>query len=99
MRFFVDFEEEATRNDVTLPAGRVFFSCACWESAAAVPAGMPEGVLDGPEGVQLLTSGGLTIKRNDIRNLWGALGDVMLILGRFSVAPSERGEPAAEAAA
>ena len=81
---------------VTLPAGRVFFSCACWESKEALPDGIidgavnmpdgqPAGVVEGPDGVWVLDQGGLTIKRNDVRNLWGSLGDVMLILGRFSV--------------
>ena len=32
-------------------------------------------------------TGGLTIKRNDWRNGFGALGDVFLILGRFNLAP------------
>ena len=38
-------------------------------------------------GVQVVQNGGLTIKRNDIRNGFGALGDVFLILGRFNLAP------------
>lgn len=29
-RFFLDFPEGATRNDVTLPAERVYFMTACW---------------------------------------------------------------------
>ena len=97
LRFFVDFPAEASRNDVTLPAGRVFFSTTCWESKAALPNGfsgggveMPDGgtarLYEGPGGVYVLDQGGCTIKRNDVRNLWGSLGDVMLILGRFSVA-------------
>ena len=78
---------------MTLPAGRVFFSCAMWDSKDALPEGIGDGALDlpdgqtagvleGPGGVQLLDKGGLSIKRNDWRNLWGSLGDVMLILGR-----------------
>ena len=91
IRFFLDFPDGAARNDVTLPAGRVFFSTVCWDStkqpetAAELPDAM---VMPGPDGVQVLTSGGLTIKRNDARNLWGALGDVNLILGRFSASPA-----------
>jgi len=99
LNFFVDFPEAATRNDVTLPQGRVFFSGAAWDSREALPDGilngavdLPDGkragVLEGPGGLFLLDQGGCTIKRNDFRNLWGSLGDVMLILGRFTV-----GEP------
>ena len=36
---------------------------------------------------KLAAAGGLSIKRDDARNLWGALGDVFLILGRFTIAP------------
>ena len=91
LRGFLDFPEEAVRNDVSLPAGRVFFSSVILDSEkvrddAKVPI---QDCLDGPGGVQLLRSGGLTIKRNDIRNLYGALGDVMLILGRMSFAEQE----------
>ena len=32
LRFYIDFPEDAVRNDVTLPAGRVFFNTAVWES-------------------------------------------------------------------
>ena len=31
LRFFLDFPQEATRNDVTLPAGRLFFTTGCWQ--------------------------------------------------------------------
>ncbi|KAL7425781.1 hypothetical protein ACHAXH_000129 [Discostella pseudostelligera] len=31
-RFFLDFPEGATRNDVVLPAGRIFFMTACWNN-------------------------------------------------------------------
>jgi len=103
LNFFIDFPASAQRNDVTLPEGRVFFSCACWESRAALPNGITEGAIDmpngnragvveGPGGVYLLDQGGCVIKRNDWRNLWGSLGDVMLILGRFTLA-----EPVPEA--
>ena len=102
-RFFVDFPEEAARNDVTLPAGRVFFSSACWDptglseaDASALQAEIDAvdgrgdaGILATPSGVQLLDAGGLTIKRNDWRNGWGAFGDVMLILGRYSLTKPE----------
>ena len=97
LNFFIDFTEGAKRNDVTLPAGRVFFSSAMWDSKQALPDGITDGVLllpdgekaavvEGPGGLFLLSKGGVTIKRNDFRNLWGSLGDVMLILGKFSVA-------------
>ena len=32
VNWFIDFPESATRNDVSLPEGRVFFSGAAWES-------------------------------------------------------------------
>ena len=97
LTFFVDFPAEAVRNDVSLPAGRIFFSGACWESKDALPEGIAEGAIDMPNGekagvvagaggVYLLDKGGCSIKRNDFRNLWGSLGDEMLILGRFSLA-------------
>ena len=84
-------------SQVTLPEGRVFFSCACWESrqvlpndiiggAIDMPNGQRAGVVEGPGDVYVLDQGGCSVKRNDFRNLWGSLGDVMLILGRFSVA-------------
>jgi len=87
VRFFIDFPEGATRNDVNLPAGRVFFSSVCFDSEerrAAADLGQGE-VVEAPSGTQLLADGGLTIKRNNFRNLWGALGDANLILGRFTV--------------
>ena len=45
-----------------------------------------EGSIEGPRGLKLATSGGLSLKVNDVRNLWGALGEVNIILGRFTVA-------------
>ena len=97
LNFFIDFPEEATRNDVTLPAGRVFFSAALWESKDSLPEGILDGtielpngimagVVEGPGGVFVLNNGELSIKRTNALNLWGALGDVMLLLGRFNVA-------------
>ena len=54
---------------------------------AALP---PEvDVVDGPGSMRILTQGGLTIKRNGLTNLYGALGDVNLILGKFTFAPSD----------
>ena len=32
LRFFLDFPEDATRNDVVLPAGRLFFTTGCWQA-------------------------------------------------------------------
>lgn len=159
LRFYLDIPEEARRNDVTLPAGRLFFSSACWDSderAAAqaeadalkseiediiktkdaatdyaqakgeagsnvgfleranafrkakqrsdtatplveqykgILRSLPDEVIEAGK-VELLTTGGLQIKkRNDATNLWGALGDVFLILGRFSL-QSKHTEPA-----
>ena len=96
VRFYLSFPESSRRNDVTLPAGRVFFSSSCFEGADALDAMgvQPSEVIDGPGGVGLLRQGGLTIKRNDASNLFGLLGDVMLILGRFSVSPREQQQPA-----
>jgi hypothetical protein len=97
LSFFLDFPEEATRNDVTLPAGRVFFSGACWDSEKDLPSDLlaggrvdlPNGeegeMLAAPGGGYVLTKGGLSIRRNDWRNLWGTIGDVMLILGRYTL--------------
>ena len=33
LRFYLDIAEAAQRNDVTLPAGRLFFSTGCWEAS------------------------------------------------------------------
>jgi len=84
VRFFLDFPSGAARNDVSIPAGRVFFSNVCFDETteAEIPA---SEVVDGPAGVRILAGGGLTIKKNTLLNLWGALGDVNLILGRFSL--------------
>lgn len=87
LRFFLDFPQPIVRNDVILPAGRVFFSGVCFErnvQEATLEAG--ESVVVGPRGdVGLLTQGGLTIKRNNFMNLYGALGDTNIILGRYKV--------------
>ena len=89
VRFFLDFPEGAARNDVTLPAGRVFFSSAAFdgdldeEIEAQIPA---SDILAAPNGVKLVNSGGLSIKKqNNFLNLYGALGDVNLILGRYEL--------------
>ena len=91
LRMFLDIPEAATRNDVSIPAGRVYLSTVCWQGEEAEAAMMIAnagvgGMIEAPGGdVALLTEGGLTIKRNGGRNLWGALGDVFLILGRFTL--------------
>jgi hypothetical protein len=36
-----------------------------------MPNGETAGVVEGPGGVCVLNKGGLSIKRNDVRNLWG----------------------------
>lgn len=41
-RFFLDFPEEAERNDVKLPAGRVFFTSSCWQDDAEFAEAMRE---------------------------------------------------------
>jgi len=91
IRFFLEFPKGAARNDVSLPSGRVFFSGVVFDRKGDVPAprlGRGENILerDGGGGkVGILDSGGLTITRNGITNLYGALGDTSLILGRFKV--------------
>ena len=90
LRFFIDFPDGAERNDVSIPAGRVFFSGACFDRERMEAALPPEvDVVDGPGSMRILTQGGLTIKRNGLTNLYGALGDVNLILGKFTFAPSD----------
>ena len=98
IRFYLDFPDGAERNDVSLPAGRVYMSCACYEGTALTAeeeaAILADGLtlIDAPSGLRLLSRGGLSIKRNDLRNLYGALGDVYLILGKAGYAPSPRTE-------
>jgi len=85
VNFFIDFPKGATRNDVTLPAGRVFFSCSVWdsdESRAAAGVGKDE-VVETPSGAQLLQIGRIRIEKNDLRNLGGAYSNTDIILGRF----------------
>ena len=86
VRFYLDFPQEARRNDVTLPSGRVYFSTSCFadEEARINMMAPPEEVLS-VDGVQVVNQGGLTIKGNGPKNAFGAFGDVMLILGRFSL--------------
>ncbi|EOD38533.1 hypothetical protein EMIHUDRAFT_446917, partial [Emiliania huxleyi CCMP1516] len=43
LRFFLDFLTEAARNDVTLPAGRVFFSGTCVDPELAQALGPTPG--------------------------------------------------------
>lgn len=56
------------------------------DGAVTMPDGQAAGVVEGPGDSYVLNSGGCSIKRNDWRNLGGALGDVMLILGRYTFA-------------
>lgn len=83
LRFFLDFPDGASRNDVRLPAGRVFFSGLCFADRTAASLKAGESLMEGPGGTGILTDGGLTIKKNGLVNLYGALGDVNLILGRY----------------
>ena len=90
---YLDFPKDATRNDVTLPAGRVYFSSTCFAGEAArVSMQAPAEEVVDTGSVQLINQGGLTIKGNGPRNLWGAFGDVMLILGRFSLSSATQDE-------
>lgn len=43
------------------------------------------GSLEGPDGVEIAAAGGISIKANGPKNLWGGLGDVYHILGKFEV--------------
>ena len=47
-------------------------------------ASLPNEVVSAGQ-VELLTIGGVSIKGNGAKNLWGVLGDVFLILGRFTI--------------
>lgn len=83
LRFFLDFPEGASRNDVSIPEGRVFFSGVAFVSVEGAPAELT--LFEAPSGNAVNTDGGLTIKRNGIANLYGALGDINLILGRYRI--------------
>jgi len=86
LRFFIDFPQGAARNDVSIPAGRVFFSCSVWDSEKRrAAAGAEDEVVEAPSGVLLSATGRVIVKRNDPSNLGGAFGDVNLLLGRFTV--------------
>lgn len=91
VRFFLDFPEEITRNDVVVPAGRVYFSMGCFDGAAANALQVPSSeVMAGPNGMSLVSKGGMTIVKNGIKNGYGAFGDANFILGRFTIAPPPR---------
>lgn len=95
LRFFLDFPEGASRNDVTLPAGRVFFSGVCLDDVSTALPG--ERVVQGPAtsggNAGILADGGMTIKKKDgITNLYGAFGEVNLMLGRYSVSETKKDE-------
>ena len=65
LRFFVDFPDEATRNDVTLPKGRVYFSGVCWDERGA------DIIRDAPPGVGVLAASPLA--QRPTRQLEGRL--------------------------
>jgi len=87
--------------DVNLPPGRVFFSGVIFENAQKATLMEGESVLtirmDEEEEeeekrdekstttIGILTEGGLSMKKNSITNLYGALGDVNVIVGRYSI--------------
>ena len=90
LRFFLDFPYGAQRNDVTIPKGRVYFSSACIPSSPTTAGDNNNNnlssLIQAPSGDSIFKEGGITIKRNGgILNLWGAAGDINLILGRYSV--------------
>jgi len=97
LNFFVDLPEQAARNDVTLPAGRLFFSGAVWDSRKSLPPGIldgvvgmpngePVGVVEGPGGVFMLNRGELSVRSNSARNLWGLFGEGSAVMGQFTLA-------------
>ena len=95
LRFFLDFPEGAERNDVSIPPGRVFFSSALLDGDSDDAYDVPASeIYEARGGLKLLNSGGLTIKKNTLLNLWGALGDVNLILGRYSLSGGKTAEAA-----
>ena len=83
--FFLNFPEGASRNDVTLPAGRIFFSGVCFDNVDNAPLEHGESLMEGPGKVGILTEGGMTMKQNDWKNLGGALGDTNIMLGRYKI--------------
>ena len=87
LRFFLDFPDGATKNDLSVaPGTRVFFSGACFAPGADPPRlGPAESLVGDDSGARFLNTGGLTIKRNNVWNGWGALGDVNLKFGRFRI--------------
>ena len=100
LRFFLDFPEGAERNDVSIPPGRVFFSSALLDGDSDDAYDVPASeIYEARGGLKLLNSGGLTIKKNTLLNLWGALGDVNLILGRYSLSGGKTAEEAGRPAA
>lgn len=46
LRFYLDFGEGAQRNDVSIPAGRVFFDTACWDQEELHAAEADEALLE-----------------------------------------------------
>ena len=92
LRFFLDFPKGAIRNDVSIPSGRVYFSTACFpinndavQGQMKLDESIASFVERNDQKVAILKEGGITIKKNSIMNLYGALGDVNLILGRYKV--------------
>jgi hypothetical protein len=94
LRFFLDFPDGASRNDVSVPAGRVYFSGVAFEDTAVVPSDLlsasSASIVEGPGSSGVVNDGGLSIKKNGWANLYGALGDVNLILGRYKISPTKK---------
>lgn len=85
LNFFLDFPEGATRDDVTLPAGRVFFSCACWDSEDALPRGMLTGDCPMPQ----LPGGGSALDAEPAGVVSGPGGVQLLDKGGLSIKRSD----------
>ena len=73
VRFFIDFPGGATRNDVSIPAGRVIFSTSCWDGAEMAAASADAAKLeqeleeirtssDGASGEQNLLQSALSVR-------------------------------------
>mmetsp|Transcript_14775 Transcript_14775/g.16934 ORF Transcript_14775/g.16934 Transcript_14775/m.16934 type:complete len:344 (-) Transcript_14775:103-1134(-) len=89
LRFFLDFPNGAFRNDVIIPPrGRVFFSGVCFtdRSSAKLEAGEVIFSTASDSKAGILQDGALTMKKkNGVRNLFGALGNINLFIGKYTI--------------
>jgi len=87
LRFFLDFPAGAFKDDVYIPPfGRVFFGGIYFRTKNSIKP--KEVVYSLEEDNALLEKGALSMKKkNGIRNVYGALGNINLILGKYTVGP------------